>query len=1088
MKRREFVKLATGTVFVILEPLKMMNKSACAAMPRNEMPLPKGNPFPRTIESPEGPGGAEAAWRRLSQGSEGKTPTVKNFSAAWVRSLVERGTPKCYTAEDSANFQYIGMPVGGIGTGQVYLGGDGKLWWWDIFNNRASVWPNDQFNAYVNPYREDDAADEHQFAIAQGFALRVQSGGRTETRPLDKRGFWDIEFSGQYPIGTASYRDPGLPVSVRLEAFSPFVPLNAADSSLPATLMQYTVTNHGTHPATGEIAGWLQNAICIRSAQAMPGVHVNHAKKGPGSAWVEFAAEDMHPDSTQAVTQANPATIFEDWVGGTYDQWTVSGTAFGTRPAKKGEIFHSEAVQNESGQYMANSFLGGKDDAQGRLTSKPFAMARPYINVLLGGGNHPGTACINLLVDGKVARTATGRDSETLRWETWNVAELSGKQARIEIVDAESGGWGHVLVDTIDFADTPRAASGGAGDVKTQRDFGTMALAALGIHAVATAGLGAGTLPEAAFRAAPQPEAARDFAASVTAPHMGAVSQSFSLAPGQSATLTFALAWHFPNPLDLGLQTDMRREYVARFGSASEVVGYLQKNLARLTSQTHLWRETWYDSTLPFWFLDRTFLNTSILATSTSYRLYDGRFYGYEGMYSCPGTCTHVWGYVQALGHLFPELDKAILEHDHLHPGIGIRADGGVPARSEIGDNPAVDGQSDIILRSFLAHQYSPDNTFLQRNYPQIKRALEYLRATNDPDGTGTLVGSQHNTLDAEYFTRGAWLSLNYQAALRAMAEMAEEMGESAYADTLRQTADRGREYVETHLFNGEYFYQEHDPKYPNSTGTFSGCEYSQLVGENWSHQVGLGPIVDTTKAITALNTLWRYSYTTDVGPYTKIFGTGRPFVLPGEGGIIGCTWPRGDNSHNVAYLSECQSGYEYACSAAMLWNGLVDKALAHVRTVHDRYDGSKRNPWNEVEAGSHYSRAMASYGLFLAACGFEWHGPRGHLAFLPRLTPENFKAAFTTAEGWGTFAQKREGGCQRESIMVKQGHLRVRTLAFAVPDDSAVHVTVQFGGNAIAASSAVHDRRLTITLASDAHVAAGQSLEVVVAPASVKG
>ena len=98
-----------------------------------------------------------------------------------------------------------------------------------------------------------------------------------------------------------------------------------------------------------------------------------------------------------------------------------------------------------------------------------------------------------------------------------------------------------------------------------------------------------------------------------------------------------------------------------------------------------------------------------------------------------------------------------------------------------------------MVLRSYLAHQYSPDTAFLTRNYSNIKQALEYLRHTNDPDGTGTLIGSQHNTLDAEYFTRSAWLSLNYQAALRAMAAMADEMGDAAYAATLRRTADRGR-------------------------------------------------------------------------------------------------------------------------------------------------------------------------------------------------------------------------------------------------------------------------------------------------------
>ncbi len=450
-------------------------------------------------------------------------------------------------------------------------------------------------------------------------------------------------------------------------------------------------------------------------------------------------------------------------------------------------------------------------------------------------------------------------------------------------------------------------------------------------------------------------------------------------------------------------------------------------------------------------------------------------------MYSCPGTCTHVWGYVQAMGHLFSDLDKSILEHDHLMPGIGIRDDGGIPARSDIGDNPAVDGQSDVVLRTYLAHQYSPDMAFLKRNYPNVKRALDYLRNTNDPDGTGTLIGSQHNTLDAEYFTRGAWLSLNYQAALRAMAAMADEMGDTSYADTLRQTADKGRDYTETHLFNGEYFYQEHDPKYPNSTGTFSGCEYSQLVGENWSHQVGLGPIVDPAKAITALNSIWRYNFTTDVGPFTKVYGTGRPFVLPGEGGLMGCTWPSVNDSHNVAYLNECQSGYEYACSAAMIWNGLVDKGLAHIRTVHERYLAAKRNPWNEVEAGSHYSRAMASYGLFTAACGFEYHGPKGYIAFLPRLSPADFRAPFTTAEGWGTFTQKRAAGRQHMSLTMKYGRLRLRSLAFALAGDAPAHVTVTIGGKPVAAASAVQSRRLLVTLAQDAHVSAGQSIEIAV-------
>jgi len=110
-------------------------------------------------------------------------------------------------------------------------------------------------------------------------------------------------------------------------------------------------------------------------------------------------------------------------------------------------------VSGFEGKGLVNTFFNG-DGTTGRLTSPPLKIERRYINFLIGGGGHPEKTCIRLLVDGKVARTASGPNtqpggSEALDWCSWDVSDLVGKEAVIEIVDQATGGWGHINVDQI---------------------------------------------------------------------------------------------------------------------------------------------------------------------------------------------------------------------------------------------------------------------------------------------------------------------------------------------------------------------------------------------------------------------------------------------------------------------------------------------------------------------------------------------------------------------------------------------------------------------------------------------------------------
>jgi hypothetical protein len=179
------------------------------------------------------------------------------------------------------------------------------------------------------------------------------------------------------------------------------------------------------------------------------------------------------------------------------------------------------------------------------------------------------------------------------------------------------------------------------------------------------------------------------------------------------------------------------------------------------------------------------------------------------------------------------------------------------------------------------------------------------------------------------------------------------------------------------------------------------------------------------------------------------------------------------------SYFNECMNGFEHQVAGHMIWEGMVQEGLAIERAIHDRYAAGKRNPWNEIECGDHYARSMASYGVFLAACGFEYNGPEGHIGFGPRLTPEDFQAAFTAAEGWGSYAQKQTAEKMETSLSVNWGRLRVLSLALpgeAAPDS----VAISTGGHKIGAKHSFADSRILVRLDQPLTLNAGEKLLII--------
>ncbi|MBI4325853.1 MAG: hypothetical protein HY674_11390, partial [Chloroflexi bacterium] len=536
--------------------------------------------------------------------------------------------------------------------------------------------------------------------------------------------------------------------------------------------------------------------------------------------------------------------------------------------------------------------------------------------------------------------------------------------------------------------------------------------------------------------------------------------------------------------------------YATQWPDARAVVREAAADFATLRQKTELFRKTFYDSTLPYWLLDCCTSQASIIRhIGVVFRLANGDIYGWEGSNGCcQPTCTHVWGYEQTLSRLFPDLEKAMRRIDFKHQQ---RADGGVNNRTDVpspprptGEQPFADGHASCILKAYREALNSPDDSFFREYWPHIQRAVDYLIArdakAHGGQAGGYLEDDQWNTYDEALHGVTTFISGYYLAALRAGEEWARRLGETAAADRFHDVFENGRQKLIDLCWNGEYF-QQQLPDYLSRPGEVGpGCLSDQLIGQWWAHQLGLGYLLPQDKVQSALRAIFKYNFKSDLTGWKH---SPRAFAGAKDKGLIICTWPKGGRpGHVMLYSDEVWTGIEYQVAAHLIYEGLIEEGLAIVKAARDRYDGRPRapiprNPWNEIECGGHYARAMSSWSLLLALSGYEYDGPKKALRFTPRHLPERCRCFFCGPEGWGTFSQRAEVGGQRSEVRVKWGELRVKTLDLALAGNlKPAKAVVTIAGKQVSASLALSEGRLEIKLEAEALVREGEALEVALA------
>jgi uncharacterized protein (DUF608 family) len=585
-----------------------------------------------------------------------------------------------------------------------------------------------------------------------------------------------------------------------------------------------------------------------------------------------------------------------------------------------------------------------------------------------------------------------------------------------------------------------------------------------------------------------------------------ALAVKFEVAPKSSRTVTFVLAWHFPNfylswrqfqKYSVGIKDTkshfwLGNQYNNWFNSALAVVEYIRDHYERLVSQTRLYRDHFFDSSLPWTLLESVAGPSSIIRTPTCIWNEDGRLHGFEGCHGastfhgdlegcCPMNCTHVWNYEMSLAKLFPDLEQGMRRTDLIDQ---MSPWGSIPHRTAlplylprpwkefIGGprNPAMDGELGTVLKTYRELRHGAGQEWFDEMWPAVKRLMKHIMEDYDTEGDGVIRGEQPNTYDISIYGPNTFIGSLYLAALRAAEEMAKLQGETELAQSYRARFELSRENYDKLCWNGEYYIQIVDLEEYTEQQFGTGCHIDQLLGQWWAHALGLGFVLPEEHVRTTVQNIFKNNRRET---FNKADQRPRIYMDERDKGLYICSWPQGGKPEiPTQYSDEVWSGLEYPAAGMLLFHDDTEMALRVLQDIRERHDGTRRSPWNEVECGDHYVRAMASWTLLEAASGYQYDATQETLAFAPRLESEGFRSFFITGSGWGVFSQ--ENGTTQ--ISLDYGSLSLKSLTLA---SSAGQATVTLGEQPVTAEAKQADGRITLGFAQPVLLAAGESLTI---------